>query len=168
MDNVFMKKAIDLARKAAAKTEVPVGCVIVLNKSGQNQNNKNQNNQNHNELQIIGMGYNLRNTKGNTLYHAEILAIDQACRHLKDWRLDNCTMYVTLEPCPMCAGAILQSRIPRLVYGAKNLKAGACGSIVNLLENSAFNHTVEVTAGILEAECALLMKNFFKRFRKLL
>jgi len=148
MDEDFMKQALELAEKAAEALEVPVGCVIV-----------------HNGV-VIGKGYNLRNTKGNTLYHAEISAINQACEHLGDWRLEGCTMYVTLEPCPMCAGAILQGRLTRLVFGAKNPKAGAVGSVINLLEAEGFNHKVNVTQGVLENQCANMMKNFFAKFRK--
>ena len=147
-DEIFMKEALVLAAKAAEKNEVPVGCVVV------------------HEGRVIGAGYNLRNTKGNTLYHAEILAIDRACRYLGDWRLEGCTIYVTLEPCPMCAGAILQARLLRLVFGAKNPKAGAVGSVVNLLEEHGFNHIVQIAQGVLEEDCTALIKDFFKRFRK--
>ncbi|MCL2350244.1 MAG: tRNA adenosine(34) deaminase TadA [Defluviitaleaceae bacterium] len=142
-----MKQAMVLAQKAADKDEVPVGCVIV------------------HDGRVIGEGYNLRNTKGNTLYHAEMIAINRACQILGDWRLDDCTMYVTLEPCPMCAGAILQARLPRLIFGAENPKAGAAGSVVNLLNNTDFNHTVCITQGILEQECAAMIKDFFKKRR---
>ena len=142
-----MKKALELAEAAHAMNEVPIGCVIVA------------------EGKIIGEGHNLRNNKKNTLYHAEIIAIDQASKHLGDWRLENCTIYVTIEPCPMCAGAILQARIPRLVYGAASPKAGAVGSIVNLLANPAFNHQVEVTTGVLEAECSAIVSTFFQNSR---
>lgn len=142
-----MKHALELAQKAADTNEVPVGCVITHDGS------------------IIGQGYNLRNTKGNTLYHAEISAIDQACQYLGDWRLDNCTMYVTLEPCPMCAGAILQARLPRLVFGAKNPKAGAVGSLINLLDDDRFNHKTNIEQGVLEADCAALIKKFFASLR---
>ncbi|MCL2170078.1 MAG: tRNA adenosine(34) deaminase TadA [Defluviitaleaceae bacterium] len=146
-DEMYMKEALELAKKAFHKNEVPIGCVIV------------------HKGQIIGKGYNLRNTEKNALRHAEITAIDQACTHLGDWRLDDCTIYVTLEPCPMCAGAILQARIPRLVYGAKNPKAGAVGSVVNLLNNNNFNHTVDITEGTLREDCASLMKLFFANLR---
>jgi len=147
-DEMYMQKALVLAQRAFVLREVPIGCVIV-----------------HDD-KIIGQGYNLRNTKKNTLYHAEIMAIDQASRKLGDWRLENCALYVTIEPCPMCAGAILQARIPRLVFGAPNPKAGAAGSIVNLLDNSAFNHQTAITQGVKQAECAALMTDFFKVFRK--
>jgi len=145
-----MRKALGFAQRAFRIREVPIGCVIVHNLSGK----------------IIGAGYNLRNTKKNTLYHAEIIAINQASRNLGDWRLEDCTMYVTIEPCPMCAGAILQARIPRLVYGAANPKAGAVGSVVNLLNNSAFNHQTDVKSGVLEADCAAMMQDFFRDFRR--
>ena len=147
-DEKFMKHALELAQKASDTNEVPVGCVIVHDGA------------------IIGQGYNLRNTKGNTLYHAEISAIDQACQYLGDWRLDNCTIYVTLEPCPMCAGAILQARLPRLVFGATNPKAGAVGSVINLLAVEGFNHKVEVTQGVLEGQCVQMIRGFFAQFRK--
>ena len=142
-----MNRALQLAQKAYDKGEVPIGCVIV------------------HDGKIIGEGYNLRNTNGNTLHHAEIIAINQACIHLGDWRLDGCTIYVTLEPCPMCAGAILQARLLRLVFGAKNPKAGAVGSLVNLLDDPRFNHIVDVTEGILKDDCALIMKKFFATLR---
>ena len=142
-----MQEALKLAEAAHIMDEVPIGCVIV-----------------HND-KIIGTGHNLRNTRKNTLYHAEIIAIDAASKHIDDWRLENCTMYVTIEPCPMCAGAILQARLPRLVYGAKNPKAGAVGSVINLLDIPGFNHKVDVTEGVLGEDCARLMKNFFARFR---
>ena len=142
-----MKEALKLAEAARVLDEVPIGCVIVHGG------------------EIIGSGHNLRNTKKNTLYHAEIIAIDEASQRLEDWRLENCTIYVTIEPCPMCAGAILQARIPRLVYGAASPKAGAVGSIVNLLANPAFNHQVEVIAGVLETECSDIVSNFFQKFR---
>jgi len=147
-DEHYMRRALELARKAAVINEVPIGCVIV------------------HDNEIIGEGYNLRNKLGNTLYHAEIIAINRACRHLKDWRLENCTIYVNIEPCPMCAGAILQARTTRLVFGAANRKAGAVGSVLNLLDNPAFNHRVEVVEGVLADESTALMSGFFKKFRK--
>ena len=147
LDEKYMSRALELAQLAFEKNEVPIGCVIVHG------------------AEIIGEGYNLRNTAGNTLHHAEILAIDQACKRLKDWRLDDCTMYVTLEPCPMCAGAILQARLPRLVFGAKNPKAGAVGSLINLLDDDRFNHKTNIEQGVLEADCAALIKKFFASLR---
>ena len=142
-----MQQALNQAQIAAKMDEVPIGCVIV------------------HDGKIIGHGHNLRNTKKNTLYHAEISAIDAASKHLGDWRLENCTIYVTIEPCPMCAGAILQARIPRLVYGAPSPKAGAAGSIINLLDNPAFNHQVGVISGVLEAECSAIVSIFFQKSR---
>jgi len=148
IDENYMQCALTLARKAASLAEVPIGAVIVHNG------------------EIIGRGYNLRNLRKNTLYHAEITAINQACRHLNDWRLDGCTLYVNIEPCPMCAGAILQARLPRLVFGARNRKAGAVGSIINLLDGRLlFNHRVEVIEGVLAEDAAAMMSGFFKRFR---
>lgn len=144
----FMKEAIKQARKAAAIEEVPIGCVIV-------QNDK-----------IIARGYNRRNTQGCTLAHAELIAIRKASRKLQDWRLEDCTLYVTLEPCPMCAGAILQARIPRIVIGTMNPKAGCAGSILNILQNQRFNHQVEQTEGILQQECQQMMQDFFQTLRR--
>ncbi|MCL2753004.1 MAG: tRNA adenosine(34) deaminase TadA [Defluviitaleaceae bacterium] len=142
-----MEKAIEQAQKAAEKKEVPIGCVIVHGGG------------------IIGAGYNLRNTKGNALAHAEIIAINEACEHLGDWRLENCTIYVTVEPCPMCAGAILQARIPRLVYGAASPKAGAAGSLINLLQDKRYNHVVDITKGVLEQSCSKILTDFFATIR---
>lgn len=147
-DEIYMKEAIALAEKAMALGEVPIGCVIVQ------------------EGKPIGRGYNTRNTDKNPLGHAELIAIDEAARVIGDWRLIGCTLYVTIEPCPMCAGAIVQARVPRVVYGAKNPKAGCAGSIYQLLEEPRFNHCAEVEAGVLEEEAAALMKTFFKQFRK--
>ncbi len=143
----YMKEAIRQARKAAALGEVPIGCVIVY------------------EGRIIGRGYNRRNTDKNTLAHAEITAINRASKKMGDWRLEGCTLYVTLEPCQMCAGAIVQARIDQVVMGAMNPKAGCCGSVLNLLEVSAFNHQVRAVRGILEEECAQLLTDFFKDLR---
>jgi len=142
-----MEQALALAKKAAGLLEIPIGCVIVHNG------------------EIIGRGYNLRNRAASTLCHAEIIAINQACRHLKDWRLEACTLYVNIEPCPMCAGAMLQARLTRLVFGARNKKAGAVRSITNLLDNPNFNHTAQITEGILAPQSAKLMSDFFKKFR---
>lgn len=144
----FMKEAYKEALKAYKLDEVPIGCVIVYN-------NK-----------IIARGYNKRNTLKNSLKHAEIIAINEACSIIKDWRLEGCTLFVTVEPCPMCAGAILQARINKVVFATKNNKAGCCGSILNILNNDSFNHKVEVVEGILLEECSLLMKDFFKNIRK--
>ena len=127
--------------------ETPIGCVIVW------------------EGKIIARGYNKRNEKKNTLAHAEISAIHKASKVLGDWRLEGCTMYVTLEPCPMCAGAIVQARIPKVVIGSMNPKAGCAGSVVNLLQMEGFNHRVEVEQGILEEECSQMMSGFFRELR---
>ncbi len=144
----FMREAIKQAKKAEDLDEVPIGCVIV------------------HEGKIIARGYNKRNTMKSTLAHAELLAIRKACKKLGDWRVEECTMYITLEPCQMCAGAIVQARIPRVVIGASNKKAGCAGSIINLLQMEQFNHQVELTKGVLEEECSQMMKDFFRAMRK--
>ena len=146
-DEKYMKEAIRQAKKAYALGEVPIGCVIVY------------------QDKIIGRGYNRRNTDKNTLAHAEITAINKASKKMRDWRLEECTLYVTLEPCQMCAGAIVQAWITRTVIGAMNPKAGCGGSILNVLEMPEFNHQVVVQRGILEEECTDLLKNFFKELR---
>lgn len=143
----YMKEALRLAKKAYALGEVPIGCVIVY------------------EGKIIGRGYNRRKTDKNTLSHAEITAIRKASKYMGDWRLEGCTLYVTLEPCQMCAGAIVQARIPEVVMGCMNPKAGCAGSILNLLNMPEFNHQVAVTGGILEAECSTVLKTFFAELR---
>lgn len=142
-----MKAALRQAKKAYALGEVPIGCVIV------------------HEGQIIGRGYNRRNTDKNTLAHAEITAINKASKKIGDWRLEECTLYVTLEPCQMCAGAIVQARIPEVVMGCMNPKAGCAGSILNILEMPEFNHQVAVTRGVLEQECSDMLKLFFTELR---
>ena len=147
-DESFMKQAVKQAKKAYDKLETPIGCVIV------------------HEDKIIARGYNKRNMKKNTRAHAEILAINKASKVLGDWRLEDCTMYVTLEPCPMCAGAIVQARIPRVVIGSMNPKAGCAGSVLNLLQQDGLNHQVEVTKGVLAEECSGLMTSFFRELRK--
>lgn len=144
----YMKEAIRQAGKARQIEEVPIGCVIVCGG------------------EILARGYNQRNRRGSTLAHAELLAIGKASRKLGDWRLEGCTMYVTLEPCPMCAGAIVQARIPRVTIGAMNPKAGCAGSIFNLLEERRFNHRVETRRGLLEEECSGLLKDFFRDLRR--
>ena len=144
----YMKEALKQARKAYALGEVPIGCVIV------------------HEGQIIGRGYNRRNTDKNTLAHAEITAINKASRKIGDWRLEDCTLYVTLEPCQMCAGAIVQARIPEVVMGCMNPKAGCAGSILNILDMPEFNHQVAVTRGVLENECSEMLKTFFVELRE--
>lgn len=143
-----MKEAIRQAKKAYAMNEVPIGCVIVF------------------EDKIIARGYNRRTIDKNTLSHAELNAIRKACRKLGDWRLEDCTMYVTLEPCQMCSGAIVQSRMKRVVIGCMNPKAGCAGSIMNLLQIPEFNHQVELETGVLKEECSGMMKQFFKELRE--
>jgi len=147
MEQKFMLEAIKLAHKAFKKDEVPVGAVIV-------KDNK-----------IIAKGYNLREKKQNALLHAEIIAIQKACKKLKSWRLENCDIYVTLEPCSMCAGAIINSRINNVYFGAYDKKSGACGSVVNLLENKNFNHNPNILGGILEVETGALLTAFFQNKR---
>lgn len=143
----YMKEAIRQARKAWKLQEVPIGCVIVK------------------EGKIIARGYNRRNTDKNTLAHAELLAIRKASRAVGDWRLEECTMYITLEPCQMCAGAIVQARIPRVVIGSRNPKAGCAGSVLNLLQVPEFNHQVELKEGVLEEECSAMLTDFFRELR---
>ncbi|WP_394524476.1 tRNA adenosine(34) deaminase TadA [Lacrimispora sp. JR3] len=147
-DEKYMRAAIVQAEKARAIGEVPIGCVIVY------------------EDKIIARGYNRRTIDKNVLSHAEINAIKKACKRIGDWRLEGCTMYVTLEPCPMCAGAIVQARIPRVVIGCMNQKAGCAGSILDMLHEDRFNHQVETETGVLGEECSLMMKNFFKELRE--
>ena len=144
----FMRAAIREAKKAYALDEVPIGCVIVR------------------EEKIIARGYNRRNTDKNTLAHAELSAIKKASKKCGDWRLEDCTMYVTLEPCQMCAGAIVQSRMKKVVIGANNPKAGCAGSVLNLLQMAAFNHQVEIEKGVLEEECASMLSDFFRELRE--
>ena len=147
-DAIYMKEALKQAKKAYKIKEVPIGCVIV------------------HEDKIIARGYNKRNSKKNTLAHAEIIAINKASKVLGDWRLEDCTMYITLEPCQMCAGAIVQARVKRVVIGSMNPKAGCGGSILNLLQMEQFNHQVDVERGILEEECSQMLKEFFKELRE--
>ena len=147
-DEKFMKEAIRQAKKAYALEEAPIGCVIVL------------------DGKIIARGYNRRDSDKNTLAHAELNAIRKASRKLGDWRLDGCAMYVTLEPCPMCAGAIVQSRIQRVVMGCRNPKAGCAGSVMNLLQAPGLNHRAEIAEGIFEEECSELMRRFFRELRE--
>ena len=146
-DEKYMKEAIRQAKKAYALGEVPIGCVIVY------------------QDKIIGRGYNRRNTDKNTLAHAEITAINKASRAMKDWRLEECTLYVTLEPCQMCSGAIVQARISEVVMGCMNPKAGCAGSILNILDMPQFNHQVRIKKGVLEESCSDLLKTFFKELR---
>ncbi len=144
----YMREAIRQAKKAAAIGEVPIGCVIVF------------------QGQIVGRGYNRRMIDQNTLSHAELNAIKKASKKLSDWRLDDCELYVTTEPCQMCAGAIVQARIRKVYIGCMNPKAGCAGSIMNLLQVEQFNHQVDIETGILEDECSRLLTDFFKSLRK--
>ncbi len=143
----FMKAAVNQAKKAKALGEVPIGCVIVC------------------DGKIIARGYNRRNTDKNTLSHAELIAIKKASKKTGDWRLEGCTMYVTLEPCQMCSGALVQSRMDKVYIGAMNPKAGCAGSVMNILQNDGFNHKVEMETGLLEEECSALLKSFFQELR---
>ena len=143
----YMKEAIRQAKKAYELGEVPIGCVIVYNGK------------------IVARGYNRRNTDKNSLSHAEMNAIKKASKKLGDWRLDNCEMYVTLEPCQMCSGAMVQARIKKVYIGCMNPKAGCAGSILNLLQIPEFNHQLQIEKGIMEQECSDLMKNFFRDLR---
>ena len=147
IEEKYMRMALQQAKKALALGEVPIGCVIV------------------HEGKVIGRGYNRRNTDKNTLAHAEITAINKASKKIGDWRLEECTLYVTLEPCQMCAGAIVQARITEVVMGCMNPKAGCGGSILNILEMPEFNHQVKVSRGILEEDCSAVLKQFFSELR---
>ena len=147
LDERFMRRAITQAKKAAAIGEVPIGCVIV------------------HDGRVIASGYNRRNTDHSTLSHAEITAIKRAARVLGDWRLEDCTIYITLEPCQMCAGAIVQARCPRAVIGAMNPKAGCAGSIIDMFSMKEFNHRVQTERGVLGEECSELLKKFFEELR---
>lgn len=147
-DEKFMRQAMTQAKKAYAQGETPIGCVIVY------------------QDKVIARGYNKRNGKKNTLAHAEIIAIHKASKIIGDWRLEECTMYVTLEPCPMCAGAIVQARISRVVVGSMNPKAGCAGSVLNLLQQPGFNHQVELTTGVMGEDCSQLMSGFFRELRQ--
>lgn len=142
-DEKYMKEALKQAEKAYRLGEVPIGCVIVYNDK------------------IIGRGYNKRNTNKTTLAHAELMAINKASKNMGDWRLEDCTIYITLEPCQMCSGAIVQARIKRAVIGTMNPKAGCAGSILNLLQMEEFNHQVEITTGVLEEKCTEILQTFF-------
>ncbi len=147
-DYRYMKQAITQAKKAYKLNEVPIGCVIVY------------------EGKVIGRGYNRRNTDKTSLGHAEITAIKKASRYMNDWRLEDCDLYVTLEPCQMCAGAIVQSRMRRVIIGSMNPKAGCAGSVLNLLQMQQFNHQVEITRGVLEETCSSMLSAFFRELRQ--
>lgn len=148
IDRLFMKQALEEAKKAAVLGEVPIGAILVYNG------------------EIIARAHNLRETTQNATTHAELEVIQEACKKIGSWRLENTTLYVTLEPCPMCAGAILQSRVPRVVYGARDLKAGCVDSLYHLLNDARFNHECEVTEGILAEECGQILTDFFRALRE--
>ena len=148
-DRKFMRQALTQAKKAAAIDEVPIGCVIVC------------------DGKVIARGYNRRNIESSVLGHAELAAMKKASKKLGDWRLEGCTMYVTLEPCQMCAGAIVQARVTRVVIGSMNAKAGCGGSILNLLEMQEFNHQVQVERGVLQEECSEMLSAFFRKLREI-
>lgn len=148
IEEAYMKAAICQAKKAGKLGEVPIGCVIVY------------------QDKIIGRGYNRRIVDKNVLSHAEIIAIKRACKFMGDWRLEGCTMYVTLEPCPMCAGAIVQARIEKVVIGCRNPKAGCAGSVLDMLHEEGFNHQAETEIGVLERECSTMLTAFFKELRR--
>lgn len=147
IDNIFMNEALRLAEKAARLGEIPVGAVVVR------------------DGEIIGRGYNQRETKKSAISHAEVIAIEEACRTVGDWRLTGCTLYVTLEPCPMCSGAIVNSRIDRVVFGATDRMAGCCGSLINF-NAYPLNHSFVIDSGICESECKAILKEFFETKRK--
>lgn len=147
-DHQYMQEALKEAKKAAALGEVPIGAVIVY------------------KDEIIARAHNLRETTQNALTHAESMAIQEACKKVGSWRLEETTLYVTLEPCPMCAGAILQSRIPRVVYGARDIKAGCVDSLYRLLNDARFNHECTVTEGVMAEECGQILTDFFKALRE--
>jgi tRNA(adenine34) deaminase len=147
-DEGFMGRALELARRAAAEGEVPVGALVVR------------------QGEVLGVGYNRREQDSDPLAHAEILAIREAAKAVGDWRLNDCTLYVTLEPCPMCAGALVNSRVSRLVYGAADPKAGFCGTLGNVVQDPRLNHRLEVTAGVCGEECSRVLRDFFAALRK--
>ncbi|CAM5653836.1 tRNA-specific adenosine deaminase OS=Lysinibacillus sphaericus OX=1421 GN=tadA PE=3 SV=1 [Lysinibacillus sphaericus] len=147
-DRIFMNQALEEAKKAALLGEVPIWAVLVY------------------EGEIIARAHNLRETTQNATTHAELMVIQEACKKLGSWRLEQTTLYVTLEPCPMCAGAILQSRVPRVVYGARDIKAGCVDSLYHLLNDARFNHDCDVTEGILAEECGQILTDFFRALRE--
>lgn len=149
VDIVYMKKALEQAQKAFELDETPIGAVVTM------------------DGEIIATGYNRRNTDKNPLAHAEIIAINEAATIVGDWRLENCTLYITLEPCPMCAGAIVQARIPKVVFGAKSPKAGFAGSVMNILQLDTLNHQVEIVEGVLEQDCSQIVKKYFHNMREI-
>jgi tRNA(adenine34) deaminase len=147
-DELYMKEAIKEAKKAEALNEVPIGAIVVI------------------DGKIISRAHNLRESKQSAVAHAEILAIEQACKLIGSWRLENASLYVTLEPCAMCSGAIILSRVKRVVYGATDPKGGCAGTFMNLLQDERFNHQSEVTSGVLEEECGQLLSDFFRQLRE--
>ncbi|MDM5329508.1 tRNA adenosine(34) deaminase TadA [Neobacillus sp. CF12] len=147
-DEYYMNEAIKEARKAESLAEVPIGAIIVI------------------DGKIISRAHNLRESKQSAIAHAEVLAIEKACQETGSWRLDNAHLYVTLEPCPMCSGAIILSRVKRVVYGAKDPKGGCAGTLMNLLQDERFNHQSQVTTGVLEKECGQLLSDFFRKLRE--
>ena len=147
-DERFMRQAITQAKKALKNGDVPIGCVIVR------------------EGKVIARGYNRRNMDRQSLAHAELMAIKKASKIVGDWRLEDCKMYVTLEPCQMCAGAIVQARMPEVIMGCMNPKAGCAGSVINLLDMEGFNHRVKITKGVLQEECSTMLTEFFKKMRE--
>lgn len=147
-DEYFMREAITEAQKALKLQEVPIGAVVVY------------------QNEIIGRGYNTRETEQKSTGHAELMAIEKACRKIGSWRLEKATLYVTLEPCPMCAGAIMLSRVQRVVYGARDPKGGCAGTILNILQEPRFNHQCEVTAGVLVEQCSTMLTEFFRNLRR--
>lgn len=148
VDELYMREAIKEAKIAESMEEVPIGAIIVL------------------DGEIIARAHNLRESNQNAIAHAELLAIDQACKRLGTWRLENAVLYVTLEPCPMCSGSIILSRIKKVVYGAKDPKGGCAGTLMNLLQDERFNHKSEVVSGVLENECGELLSSFFRELRR--
>lgn len=166
-DEYYMKLAIREARKALKYEDVPIGCILVYD--GSNPMSKADQHAATLEIApgtILGRGYNRRNRDHNALMHAEMIAIRQACRKLQDWRVEDCTLYVTLEPCPMCAGAIVQTRVPRVVIGSMNPKAGCCGSVLDMLHEKRLNHRCEVRTEVEKDACAALLSDFFQGLRE--
>lgn len=164
-DKYYIKEALKKAKIAANNGDIPVGCIVVYR---ENKNNKKMcevaKKANVKDGDVVAKSYNKRNKNKNAIAHAEVLAISKACKKFNDFRLEECTMYVTLEPCQMCAGAIVQSRIKKLVIGAKSLKSGSCGSIINILDNNEFNHKVQIKY-IEDEDCKNVLKDFFKKIR---
>ncbi len=148
VDIIYMKEALKEAQKAFELDETPIGAIVTMGG------------------EIIARGYNRRNTDKNPLAHAEIIAINEAASKIGDWRLEECTLYITLEPCPMCAGAVVQARIPKVVFGARSPKAGFAGSVINILQLDTLNHQVDIVEGVLEEECSRILKQYFRNMRE--